>query len=203
METTRQRIITLIQDHQVVTTAEISHRLKITPADVRHHLSLLIEQGIVSVIGPHTTGKPGRPSRIFALTKPIARHNLDLLLHLLLTDLAGYLSPDVFNDRLKALVTQMTAGFDQKTGNPTQRLYHAIEFLNTLNYDAHWEAHAASPRVIFGHCPYASIISGHPEICHLDKFLLDETLGQPVTQIEKLTVSPRGLRRCVFMREEK
>jgi len=85
------------------------------------------------------------------------------------------------------------------TKNLTQRLTQAVQHLNQLNYQARWEAHADGPRLILGHCPYAAIIDRHPELCRIDSHLLEQLLGQPVTQNAKLMTSPQGSRYCLFV----
>jgi predicted ArsR family transcriptional regulator len=80
----------------------------------------------------------------------------------------------------------------------TRRLALAIERLNTLHYQARWEAHAQGPRVIFELCPYTPIIARHPELCRMDKFLLQELLGLEVSLSAKLELNTRGLPFCMF-----
>jgi predicted ArsR family transcriptional regulator len=202
METTRQHIVAYIKEHQVVTTAEISHRLNLTPADVRHHLSLLIKQGSVTVVGDRSTGQRGRPAQLYTLAMPMARNNLHLLSHELLIDLASHFSSEEWEYHLRQIAIQLSNQSIQTNNNPTQRIYLAINHLNSLNYDASWEAHANSPWIILGHCPYAAIIDQHPELCRLDIYLLENLLGLPVQLIEKLITTSRGLRRCIFVRQD-
>jgi predicted ArsR family transcriptional regulator len=79
-----------------------------------------------------------------------------------------------------------------------RRLARCVDRLNGLHYHARWEAHAAGPRIILGHCPYITIINEHPELCRMDALLLQGQLDHAVEQLVKLETSERGLRYCVF-----
>ena len=80
----------------------------------------------------------------------------------------------------------------------SRRLARTIRSLNHLNYEARWEAHANSPRIILNHCPYAAIIANHPELCQVDALMLQKALGVSVTQQIKLGHNAQGLPFCVF-----
>ena len=81
----------------------------------------------------------------------------------------------------------------------TRRLAAVIEFLNRLGYAARWEAHAAAPRIIFEHCPYALLVAKHPELCRMDAFLLMQRLDRQVEQTACLERNARGTLFCQFV----
>jgi predicted ArsR family transcriptional regulator len=70
-----------------------------------------------------------------------------------------------------------------------------MDRLSALHYEPRWEARAAGPEIILGHCPFASIIARHPELCQLDAHLLEQGL---VRQAAKLEPNQRGLPICIF-----
>jgi predicted ArsR family transcriptional regulator len=70
--------------------------------------------------------------------------------------------------------------------------------LNELEYQARWEAHARSPRIILGNCPYKGIIEEHPELCQMDVYLLENLTGEKAAQLSKLEKTPQGLPVCAF-----
>jgi len=80
-----------------------------------------------------------------------------------------------------------------------KRLVRTVSRLNDLHYQARWEASAAGPRLILGHCPYAAIVADHPELCRMDAFLLKTRLGPSVKQVAKLQLSDKGLPFCAFL----
>lgn len=198
MKSTRQRILDYLLEHKVATAPELSRALKLTSADVRHHLSQLAKHGILAYPGHRLTQLKGRPARLYTLSESLARNNLDLLAQHLFEILMEQLPPDGLNSLLLDIAKRFVPDRPWETSNITSRIYQSIVFLQKLNYDASWEARAYSPRIILGHCPYASILDRRPELCLMDKYLLDNLLGTPVYQEEKLSISHLGLPRCIF-----
>jgi predicted ArsR family transcriptional regulator len=78
-----------------------------------------------------------------------------------------------------------------------KRLVLLVEKLDEMHYQARWEAGAEGPRVIFGRCPYAKVIDGHPELCKMDAALLSISLGRPMIQLQKNEPGIRGT--CPFL----
>jgi predicted ArsR family transcriptional regulator len=198
MPNARQRILSFITEKKSATVEELSKVFKVTPANIRHHLSILIEQGSVDIIGFKPAVLRGRPTQIYSATQQINQNNLDQLIEVLLSYAENNIG---YNDRdqlLKDIASEMVAKFPADTINPTRRLYSSIRALNRMNYQAHWEAHGEHPRIMLGHCPYSVLVDQHPEICQMDEFMLQALLDTPVEQIEKRTGTAKGLSQCVF-----
>ncbi len=201
--TSRQRIIEYLQSKEVVTALEISSALHMTPANARHHLSILRDEGVVHVLGQRARVGRGRPFDLYCLWRPISRHNLDGLASALLSDMlaeshqAGQ-EESKQDEILKRLASRLLPPLATERVNLTQRLSQAVQHLNRLSYQARWEAHAQGPRVILQHCPYAAIVEQHPEVCRMDQFLLRNLLSLPVQQLSSLEKVPSGFRQCVF-----
>jgi predicted ArsR family transcriptional regulator len=174
---------------------------KVTPANIRHHLSILTEQGSVSIIGQKAGVERGRPSQIYSCTQQRQQNNLDQLADVLLN---AYLSDARQGEReplLKNIAERLVRQYPINTENPTRRLYSSIRALNHMNYQAHWEAHVENPRIMLGHCPYFGIQGEHPEVCLMDAFVLEKLIGKPVKQAERLVLNSKGLPQCVFLVE--
>ena len=207
MKTSRQRLLEYIQTHRVVTVEDLSRALRMTRANARHHLGILREQGVVELVGQRPAKGKGRPAQLYSLAEQTQSHNLDRLVSALLQELFSSQPVDSQTLAFRTLARRMLAeqpsepGYQDKTSsspNLTQRLYAAVRQLNDFNYQARWEAHALAPQMIFGHCPYASILPQHPEMCRFDGVLLEEMLGCAVTQTAKLESDPRGTVHCIF-----
>ena len=207
MTTSRQRLLEYIRSRRVVKVDELSRALKMTPANARHHLSILQEQGLVRTIGQEAPEGKGRPAFLYSLTEELERHSLDLLSEALLDELLAGMAPQEQDQLLARLAQRLLFAQSKDETRPiqptarslTQAIYQTIQHLSALNYQARWEAHADGPRLILGHCPYAAIIDCHPELCRIDSHLLEQLLGQPVTQNAKLMISPQGNRYCLFV----
>jgi predicted ArsR family transcriptional regulator len=196
----RQRILAYLQTHPALTATELARALRVTPANIRHHLSILVADGRAKVLGERPSQGRGRPLQVYGLGELAMGDNLSNLADVALSQWLTALSPDQQDSALESLAAQLAdVAPGLKTNAITRRLALTIEHLNKLHYQARWEAHAQGPRVIFEHCPYAAIIGKHPELCRMDKFLLQQLLGTEATQSAKLELNARGLAFCMFV----
>jgi predicted ArsR family transcriptional regulator len=199
MKSSRLQIIDYLREHRVATSSDLSRILHLTTADVRHHLSQLTQQGIIITLGHRLTRQKGRPAKLYVLYEPMARNNLDLLAHNLLVQLSSQCSLSDYQIHLRDIAGRFLSNSEIDISNITRRIYAAVRYLKKMNYDASWEAHSHSPRLVLGHCPYTAILDQHPEMCLLDNYLLEILLDRPVQQIEKLSTATRDLPYCVFI----
>lgn len=198
MATTRQLIIDYIQEKHAATTGDISQSLRITPANVRHHLSILLDEGVVLIEGYRPVKGRGRPAALYALAQASTQHNLSLLSSTLLNELVTSQPPRRQAEFLQHIAQHIAGEKTDPTPNLTQRIYLAIERLNQMHYQARWEARADAPRLTLGHCPYASIIEQQPILCTLDCYLISVLTGTQAKLIERLAPTPQGTRECHF-----
>ncbi len=197
MDTTRQRILEQIRVKHSLSAAELSITLGTTPANIRHHLGVLLQEGVIEVAGQRPGGGRGRPTHLYSLTQQARAHNLDQLADALLEELLEDLQPA---ERLAALkrIAKRLGGQPSASGSLTQRLNACVMSLNEMNYQARWEARSSGPRLVLAHCPYAVILPQHPELCQLDASLLEGMLGASVIQTAKLAPSRQGGKVCIF-----
>jgi predicted ArsR family transcriptional regulator len=181
-KSTRQRILDLLSNQDQINAAEISRAISVTQADVRYHLSRMVEEGLILIAKPKHTGHRGRPARRYTLASKSRLDNFELFTRALLTSVRKKTSVEESNKLLQDTANQI-AGEVQPGGPLGTRLVQAVDQLNLHNYQARWEAHANAPRVIFDRCPFASLRPEFPELCQLDAELLSNLLNEPVTQI--------------------
>jgi predicted ArsR family transcriptional regulator len=208
MKTVRERILYYIRSHRAVTVAELSQAFQMTPANARHHLATLLEQGLLQVVADRPTTGRGRPAKTFAISERTLGDNFDLLAGILLDQLASQTDLKQFDSMLgrlaDQLASQMTSdmkfpGTTASTGeNLTRRLYRTTEIMNHHHYQARWEARPDAPRLVLGHCPFSTILKEHPELCRLDAYLIENFTFTTVEQTAKLAQDPAGLRFCLF-----
>jgi len=199
MLTSRQKILHYISEQGNATVEELSHALNVTTANIRHHLAVLVDQGSVMVIGSKPATFRGRPSQVYSLVQQSLRNNLESLTDILLSELKQNPISGEDGVLLKNVAAQLASKYKIDSSNPTRRLYSTIGILNQMNYRSHWEAHVEKPLIIFDHCPYKPIVGRHPEVCLIDKYILETLLSTPVEQIEKDTTNLKGLPQCVFI----
>lgn len=197
--TSRQKILNYLRKQATATPIELAKALRTTPANMRHHLARLLSDGLVEEGGRRMEAARGRPQVVYRLSRLALGDNLSALSAALLAEFVEGLPESQQNVLLERLAGQMSAGQSAEAGTHiTRRLAAAVEALNRMHYQAHWEAHATGPRLILAQCPYAAIIESHPALCRMDKTLLEGYLANPVEQLAKLEPTERGLPVCVF-----
>lgn len=198
MHTTRNRILQYLGLHRQATAPELSTVLDLTAANIRYHLKQLADQGSIEVIGQTEADQPGRPSQIYMLTRTAQQDSLDELASALLHATITPRSSSGQSVLLGAAARQIAGQKLDTTKSITIRLSQAVQRLNELHYQAHWEAHPDAPHLMLGRCPYARIITRHPELCQMDADLLAELTGERFEQIEKIDRTRDGPAHCRF-----
>ena len=191
MTTSRQKILTHLKKTRSASAREIARALKLSAPNVRHHLSVLCSDGRVELISIHNREGRGRPEKVYSLSAAALGDNLSALAEAVLTEAGKTLNMEA--------VASHILDAKQFAGHPiNKRLALLVEKLNEMHYQARWEAGAGGPRVIFGRCPYARVIDGHPEICKMDEALLKAALGRAILPTRR-GESQHGL--CPFLFE--
>ena len=198
MITARQKVLAYLKKNRSASAAQIGRALQMSAANVRHHLSVLCSDGRVVMLAEAPKGGRGRPVKLYGLSESLIGNNLASLSDLALTEWLGKLSPAKRGEAMAVIAKALASQLGQINSNVlmAKRLAFVIEKLNTLYYQARWEAGAEGPRVLFAYCPYARIIDKHPELCTMDAALLDELTGQSVEQSAK--IGNGGSSVCVF-----
>lgn len=189
MITARQKVLAHLKKTRAASAREIARALKMSAPNVRHHLSVLCSDGRVEFMAFNNREGRGRPEKMYSLSQAALGDNLSALANALLTEAGKKLNVDAVASHI------LNPG--QFANLPvTKRLALLVEKLNEMHYQAHWEAGAEGPRVIFGRCPFAKIIENHPELCKMDRAMLELALARPIVQFSKSESNARGL--CPF-----
>lgn len=196
---TRARILDYLQKKGPTSAAELARALKTTMANVRHHLTTLEQEGAVEVAAHRPPGGRGRPALLYDLTRHIQSHNLPLLASALMKTLLEPLPAEAHPEILRQIARNLAPTPPSPTLHLTRRLHKAVEYLNQMNYQARWEAHAQAPHMLLGHCPYSAILAQHPQLCQMDAFLIEVLCGVSAHQIKKLAADGRGGKVCLFL----
>ncbi len=189
--TARQRVLAYLKKLRApLSAAQLARALQMSPANIRHHLGILIADGRVQIVQDQRIGGRGRPRQLYALTPALRGENLAAALGAILDEVPRR------EDLLRSAGSRL--GGRPQTGLPLpRRLAAVVETLDRMHYEAHWEAGAEGPRLLFANCPYAAIIEKHPELCRLDAAMLESGMGAPVQQIAKMQRGGPAL--CVFV----
>jgi len=195
----RLKILGHLRRYQTASVSELSRVLGVTGANIRHHIAILDSNELIEIVGQRRDGR-GRPLNMYGLSQKMLGDGLDELASGLLETWLIGVDDRAQQARLRSVAERLAGKNDQEGERSVpQRLAQAINRLNELHYQARWEASAAGPRLILGHCPYSAIILNHPELCQMDAYLLETQLNLLVDQTEKLQLSTKGLPFCAFL----
>jgi predicted ArsR family transcriptional regulator len=187
-----------LRTHHDATAADLARALRLTHADVRYHLNLLLDEGALIVTDWRVKGR-GRPARCYRSATAAPKTSFDLLASSLLTESLSGLPATDQDALLRRIAARLAlqpwpirqAKFPRGDRPPiiatssslSSRLVHAVACLNDLGYQARWEAHADSPRLILEHCPFAALHDDHPALLRLDELLIETLLAAPVMRL--------------------
>ena len=189
MVTARHKVLAYLMKTRTASPREIARALKMSTATVRHHLRVLVFDGRLALTSIQRGEGKGRPEKVYTVPRSALGDNLSALIEALLVEADSSIP-------MEALAKRLAGETDLKGQAVAKRLNLVVENLNQMNYHARWEAGFGGPRIILGHCPYAAIISRHPELCKMDKALLQELMGQSAEQLTK--IGRDGSLTCVF-----
>jgi len=178
MVTARQKVLAYFTKTRTASAREVSRGTKMSAATVRHHLRVLASDGRLEMESVRGHEGRGRPENVYSIPRAAMGDNLSALAEALLME-AGK------SVRVEALAKYLAGDSDFHNQVISKRLSLVVEKLNQMNYHARWEAGAEGPRIIFGHCPYTTVVAKHPELCEMDVSLLSRLMSRQVLSESK------------------
>ncbi|MGQ9815261.1 MAG: helix-turn-helix transcriptional regulator [Candidatus Roseilinea sp.] len=189
MQATRQRILELLRDRQVLTVEDLASELTLTPVTVRHHLDILKSEGLVESSEVRRRNTPGRPQHTFRLTPAALSHfprNYQGFAHLMVSEIREHVSEAEIERILAGVAARMAteAALPAEDAPIERRLDAAVRYLNTRGYEASWERLSAGRVVLHTrNCPYHELSQSNSEFCRLDLSLVSQLLGlKPIVE---------------------
>lgn len=188
--TTRQRILEYLVRNRSASARELAGAMRMTPANARRHLGILLGDGRVKVVLQRQIGR-GRPEKLYRPAGTLVGDNLSELADAILSEAGTKVRMDALARRLVG---------DSRFGDLplARRLLKVVEFLNERGYQARWEAGPQGPQIILGNCPYGAVIADHPGLCRMDAHMLRKLLGGKLAQVAKLEPGASGVPYCLF-----
>ena len=199
--TVRKKILEYLKKQNSASASKIGSALNMAIPDVRHHLSILLEDGRIKLYGEIHNKRRGRPVKVYRLSEKLLGDNLALLSSGLLSELLNGVSDKNRQAALQSLAKRISDQMGRIEPNmvSTKRLAALVDKLDEHHYQAKWEAGAEGPRILFRQCPYAAIIDNHPELCRMDGMILEEEMGGQARQLAKMDQKAGGNIHCVFL----
>lgn len=189
MQATRQRILELLRDRQVLTVDDLASELALTPVTIRHHLNILKAEGLVESPEVRHRDAPGRPQYTFRLTPAALSHfprNYQGFARVMVSEIREHVSEAEMERILAGVALRMAteAALPAADAPIERRLDAAVRYLNARGYEASWER-LSTGRVALRtrNCPYHELSQSNSEFCRLDLNLVSQLLGlDPVVE---------------------
>jgi len=187
MKSTRDRVLQTLLRQPRTTIIELAEAVGINPISVRHHLTSLQAQGLVSA--EEERHGVGRPRLVYFLTESgteyfptrylrLTSRLLDQLKESLPEPLVSKLFLEIANDMAGDYAEQM------KGLSMEERLELAKTLLAEEGFTVEWEKAGAQYKIHEITCPYLQIGQNHPEVCTLDQTLISRMLAVPAEKVQ-------------------
>lgn len=196
--TTRDQILETLRQTRDATVSDLAMQLHTTPANIRYHLDLLLVEAAIEPMPPDPSqSRPGRPAARFRLSQKSKPNDLAQFSQEILTLFLSGMLPDDQTEKLDLIASERVKQV-HLDGSSTQQLNQALDFLNQHAYQARWEARRLGPEIRFGNCPFHAILSAHPELCEVDRRMLEVLLPARVILQEHIQVDVPTPHACLF-----
>jgi predicted ArsR family transcriptional regulator len=186
MQQTRRTILDILRKHGQATVDDIVHELRqqrgdiITSVTVRHHLNILLQEGLVTTAELRRRNTPGRPQHMYTLTDRARSqfpNNYQRLAQGLLQELQKRLPPEGVNVILEGVAQQMAVDAAIPDIPMSEKLNLAVEYLCDHGYDARWENDKDGYVLHTSNCPYHLLGGRTHTLCEMDMRLVASLLG--------------------------
>lgn len=166
------------------TAAALAQRLQLTPAAVRRHLDLLLDEGTLRAREPRVDGVRGRgrPAKVFVLTEA-GRGRLDQAYDDLAVQAMRFLAETGGQEAVRQFADRRAERLEQRFGVLTEARpdLAPVDALAQVFTD---EGYAASVRdlpvgaqLCQQHCPVSHVASEFPELCEAETAAISRMLG--------------------------
>ena len=187
---TRERVVRSILVNGASTAAALAERLDLTPAAVRRHLDVLLEEGMIEARQPRTvaTRGRGRPAKVFVLTEA-GRDHFDQQYDDLAVQALRFLAETGGEDAVREFANRRVAFIEDRfdatlAANPRLSPTEALAQIFTE------EGYAASVRQISvgeqlcqQHCPVSHVAHEFPQLCEAETEAIGRVLGRHVQRL--------------------
>lgn len=187
MKSTKDKILQTLLRKPKVTINELAEAVGINPISVRHHLTNLQLEGLISA--EEERHGVGRPRLVYALTKdgmekfPTRYARLTTrLLQKMKDTMPGPVVSKLFNQMAEDLASNYS---EQIQGlNMEERLDFVKNILTEEGFTVEWEKKGGQYQIHEISCPYYQIGIAHPEVCTVDQTLISKMLALPANKVQ-------------------
>lgn len=191
---TRNAVARSVLENGPSTAVAIGERLGLTPAGVRRHLDLLIEDGILEAREPHSAlvrGR-GRPSKVFVMTdqgREKFEHSYDDLAVAALKFMSSQSGAHLVGEFAQSRADEIGRKADLALVQSKNKSADLAEFLTEQGYAASVESRGLGEELVQHHCPIAHVAAEFPQLCEAETELFSRLLG---THVQRLATIAHG-----------
>ena len=187
MKSTREKILTSLVSQPRSTINELADAVGINAISVRHHLTSLEAEGLVSA--DEERHGVGRPRLVYFLTeKGLERFPTRYfrLTNMLLDQIKGSLPQATLNQIFTNMASDIAdnAVTKAKTMNIEAKLDLVKELLGQEGFMVEWEKTGDHYQINEITCPYYHVGQSHPEVCSVDQTVISKVLSIPAEKIK-------------------
>jgi DeoR family transcriptional regulator, suf operon transcriptional repressor len=199
MKSTRDRILQTLLRRPRSTINELADAVGINPISVRHHLTNLQVEGLVTA--EEERHGVGRPRLVYLLTEDglekfptrylrLTTRLLDQMKEKLPQAVVGEMFQEVADD----LASRHEGQF--KGRNVEERLEMMKDLLAEEGFVIEWEKQGQEYLIHEITCPYLQVGQNHPEICTVDQTLISKMLAVPANKVKCIF---SGATQCTYV----
>lgn len=198
-KTTRQRVLDTLLKQQRCTINELADAVEINPISVRHHITRLEAEGLVT--SAEERHGVGRPRRTYFLTEKGMERFPTRYMRLtmrLLEQMKGSLPSSTVQSLFSQMAEDVFAGYQGELEGLSmdQRLAVLKEMLSNEGFNIEWELDGDQYHIRETNCPYYHVGQNHPEVCSVDQTLISSVLALPA---EKVKCILHGDQTCTYV----
>jgi DeoR family suf operon transcriptional repressor len=198
MKSTRDRILQTLLNNPHSSINELASAVGINAISVRHHLSNLQADNLVTV--EEERHGVGRPRQVYGLTeKGLERFPTSYmrLTNQLLSQLKVSMPPQVVGQLFAQIANDLGAGIaHQVEALPIEEKLEAVkQLLGQEGFSVEWEKKGNQYLIHEITCPYYHIGQNHPEVCIVDQTIISTILSIPA---EKINCVLHGDKYCTY-----
>src|SRR5271157_1368434 len=186
MKSTRDRIMQTLLRQPRSTINALAGAVGINPISVRHHLTNLQVEGLVSA--EEERHGVGRPRLVYFLTEDGLERFPTRYLRLtsrLLDQLKESMPEPLVNKLFLQMAEEMAGDYAEQMKNLSMegRLQLMKSLLSEEGFNVEWERSGGQYQIHEITCPYLQIGQNHPEVCTVDQTLISKILAVPAEKI--------------------
>jgi len=196
----QQRILLFLRRQGEASVAELAQGLGLTQVTIRHHLTDLMQTGLVSPPEKRHHGGPGRPEQVYALTaqaEPRLPGNYPELAQSLLAVLEARQGPEWVRRAMMASGAQAAGFFGLSSVRGSEAFVpEVLAALDQRGYLASAGTWSGRRCITFAHCPYLTAARAWPGVCAFDQSLVEGLFAEPVVLFRRIAEHDE---QCMFL----